>query len=947
MLEDGTSDRVLTFGPFKLSVAKRLLEKNGSPVRLGARAFDILVALIERPGEVVSKQELVSRAWPNITVEEVALRVHIASLRKVLQDGKDGARYIINVPTRGYSFVGVADAERPTESIDQRQGGRENWGHLPRPLARMVGRDNAVRAVSEHLTRHRFVTILGTGGLGKTTVALAVVQEQIDRFGGAVLFLDLSAYEDSSSLINGLASRLGLMVDADDMLATVIRSLTERRILLVLDSCEPLVDSVAALAERIFQEGPQVSILATSREPLRVEGEYIFRLSPLDCPPDRPDVEPIAALGYPAVRLFVERAIASGYAAGNEADALAIGSICRRLDGLPLAIELAAGGVGIHGITATASLLGDRLPLIWPGRRTGQQRHQTLGSLIDWSYQLLDDAERRVFIRLSPFVGPFSLEAAMAVVSDDLLDESLVGRAVGSLVSKSLVSTAPGPTARYRLLDTTRAYAVDRLGRGADRDDVCRRHARFFLSHLSSLRPGAPGLDEFSEALDNVRAALTWSIDRPEDAHLFVRLAAQASSFLLASSRLSECERWCRVALHKLEEGMLGSDVELKLQGALGLSSMFVEGHGEHAHAALSRAAELAAGQKQPRVHLRAIAQLLMYHIRTGAFREMLALAQQAESLSNMSGNSDMLPAAHWMTGISHHFIGHQAAARVHLERALQPQPSVSQGATDIGFDYAERARNALAQVLWLQGFPDQALAVAMQSVSSASKKSEPITHCISLLWTTFIFLWTGDIANASSCRNQLSDLANRYSLKPYEAVIQGITGEILARQGGGDAGIRLLQSSVTSLLADRYELFVPMLSCALAEALLACGDVDGAKATVDRALARISQGGGSLSWPELLRLKALAVEASDNEAAEREYGRAIALAEEQTALSWGLRCATSLARLLVRQGRRDHARETLDAIYGRFREGFDTGDLKSARQLLNDLAKPRNLRLL
>jgi predicted ATPase/DNA-binding winged helix-turn-helix (wHTH) protein len=947
MLEDGTSDRVLTFGPFKLSVGKRLLEKNGSPVRLGARAFDILVALIERPGEVVSKQELVSRTWPNITVEEVALRVHIASLRKVLQDGKDGARYIINVPTRGYSFVGVADAERPTESIDQRQEGRENWSHLPRPLARMVGRDDAVQAVSEHLTRHRFVTILGTGGLGKTTVALAVVQEQIDRFGGAVLFLDLSAYEDSSSLINGLASRLGLMVDADDMLATVIRSLTERRILLVLDSCEPLVDIVAALAERIFQEGPQVSILATSREPLRVEGEYIFRVSPLDCPPDRPDVEPIAALGYPAVRLFIERAIAGGYAAGNEADALAIGSICRRLDGLPLAIELAAGGVGIHGITATASLLGDRLPLIWPGRRTGQQRHQTLGSLIDWSYQLLDEAERRVFIRLSPFVGSFSLEAAMAVVSDDLLDESPVSRAVGSLVSKSLVSTTPGPTARYRLLDTTRAYAIDRLGRGEDRDDVCRRHARFFLSHLSTLRPGDAGLDEFSEALDNVRAALTWSIDRPEDADLFVRLAAQASSFLLASSRLSECERWCRVALHKLEEDMLGSDVELKLQGALGLSSMFVEGHGEHAQAALSRAAELAAGQNQPRVHLRAIAQLLMYHIRTGSFREMLALAQQAESLSNMRGNSDMLPAAHWMTGISHHFIGHQAAARVYLEQALQPQPSVSQGATDIGFDYAERARNALAQVLWLQGFPDQALAVAMQSVSSASKKGEPITHCISLLWTTFIFLWTGDIANASSCRNQLSDLANRYSLKPYEAVIQGITGEILVRQGSGDAGIRILQSSVTSLLADRYELFVPVLSCALAEALLASGDVDEARSTVDRALAGISQGGGALSWPELLRLNALILESSDYDAAEREYRRAIALAEEQTALSWGLRCATSLARLLVRQGRRDHARETLDAIYGRFREGFDTGDLKSARQLLNDLAKPRNLRLL
>lgn len=941
MSDDLANDCGTAFGPFRLFASERLLEEDGVPIQLGARAFDILAVLVERAGELVTKQELMSRVWPNVTVEEGVLRVHITKLRKVLRDGENGARYVINVPMRGYSFVASVNRhQQPGRSSVVANSFSEHARRLPPPLRRMVGRGAAVLAVSDDLSKHRFVTIHGPGGIGKTTVALAIAQKQIALFDGAVCFFDLAAYGDAKTLTGALASRLGLIANSDDMAAALVRSLQNQKILLILDSCELLVDAVAALAERLVQETTQVSILATSREALRVEGEHVFRLPALECPPPGEEVDAHGVLSFPAAQLFVERAVASGYSAAvSDADALVVGDICRRLDGLALAIELAAGGVGIHGVQGTASLLDNRLRMIWPGRRTALQRHQTLSSMIDWSHDLLSEAERAVFARLSVFVGPFDLDAATRIVADDELDDLLVGEALGSLVAKSLVSASVDGDARYRLLDTTRAYAQAKLAESDGQDAISGRHATYFLSYITSLRPDEAGRRGFSEALGNIRSALTWSADRAPEYSVFVKLCAEASQFLLALSHLSECQRWCGEAIRRIDQEMLASETELKLQAALGLSSMFVKGHDEEAYAALARAVELAAGLDQPAKHLRAIAHLLMYHIRTGTFGQMLELARQAERVSASLDKPEMLPAVHWMHGISHHFIGNQSQARVHLENSLQTFGPLNRDAPiDVGFDYTERARTALAQVLWLQGFPDQAILAATDSVRSASAKGEPITQCIALLWTTFVFLWTGDVANAARYKNEVSKLANRYSLKPYEPVITGMTGEILARQGNVDAGIHLLRSSLEWLHFDRYELFTPLLSCSLAEFFLKSGNVDGARALIDQTLSRVAENGGALNRPELLRIKGLILQVTDADAAAEYYHRAIVLADEQTALSWRLRSAMSLAQLLMRQQREKSARDILAATYDRFDEGFATHDLRAAKLLLDTL---------
>src|ERR1700726_751334 len=434
---------VLSFGPFSLFVAARLLKKGDEPIPLGGRALDILIALAERPGEVVTRKDLISTVWPDVTVEEANLRFQIAALRKALGDGRDGARYISNISGRGYCFV--APVKRSgTEQLVPITGiaASERVQRLPPRPARMVGRDDTVRALTEQLQEWRFVSIVGPGGVGKTTVAISVAHALSDGFHDAVFFIDLAALTDAQLVPPAVASALGLMVQTQDPLVGLLAFIGDRKILLVLDSCEHVIGVAAALAERVVSEAPQAHILATSREALRVEGEHVHLLHSLDCPPDDPGLTTMEVLRYPAAQLFMERASASGYdVALSDIDAPIVAQSCRRLDGIALAIELAASRVGSLGIGGTAELLDNRFGLLWQGRRTALPRHETLNAMLDWSYSLLSDREKLVLCRLSVFVAGFTLQAAGSFASETEVDEADATGAVASLVAKSLIST--------------------------------------------------------------------------------------------------------------------------------------------------------------------------------------------------------------------------------------------------------------------------------------------------------------------------------------------------------------------------------------------------------------------------------------------------------------------------------------------------------------------------
>src|ERR1700722_896868 len=515
---DSQPQEMLSFGPFSLCAAERLLRKSGEPIPIGGRALDILIALAERAGQVVTHNELISSVWPDVTVEEGNLRFQMSVLRKALGDGRDGARYVSTVAGRGYCLVAPITrstvARRPTAIVTS-----ERAKKLPPRLTRMVGRDDTVRSLARQLQAWRFVSIVGPGGIGKTTVAVSVAHALVDGFDGAVFFIDLATLTDPQLVATAVASTLGFMVRTQDPLVGLLAFIGDKKMLLVLDKCEHLIGGAETLAERIVSEAPQAHILATSREALRVEGEHVHLLYSLDCPPEDTGLTAVEALQYPAAQLFMERAAASGYGVAlSDIDAPIVARSCRGLDGIALAIELAASRVGSLGIREVADLLDNRFGLLWQGRRPALPRHETLNAMLDWSHSLLSEREKVVLCRLSVFVGGFTLQAAGSVVSETDADEAEVIDAVASLVAKSLISaTVFNESTYYRLLDTTRAYAVAKLAGRGEAARIARRHAIFysrFLEHVEIIQSlfGEHDLSGYAPHIGNVRAALGWAL---------------------------------------------------------------------------------------------------------------------------------------------------------------------------------------------------------------------------------------------------------------------------------------------------------------------------------------------------------------------------------------------------------------------------------------------------
>src|SRR3982075_2227284 len=686
------SQDAICFGPFRLSTTERVLEKEGIPVRLGSRALDILVALVERPAEVVTKKELFARVWPDLVVDEGNLRYHVSALRKALAEGGSGLRYVTNVSGRGYCFVAPISCAASPPALLSNSLAHSPVGLPPSPT-RTVGRNETVELISEELIARRFLTIVGPGGIGKTTVAKAVSRIMLADFDGAVHYVDFGPLGAPSLVPNRVASTVGLPGNFDDPLAALPAFLRDRRILLVFDSCEHLIESIAPLAERIFREAPEVHILATSREPLQVEGEQVHRIHALAFPPDDAPLTAASALTFPAVQLVAERAAADGSGFElNDAEAPIVGKVCRRLDGIALALELAAGRVGVYGIKGIASLLDSPCRLLWRGRRTASSRHQTLSAMLDWSYNLLPESERVLLRRLSVFVGAFSLEAAQFVAAGDILEREQVAEAIAGLVTKSLVVVEANHAGTlYRLLDTTRAYVLAKMIDSGERNTIAQRYAIYYREFLECIEIASltgsksNGATETWRHVSNVRAALEWSFSEQGDKELGTALAAASAPDFLELSLLTECRVWMERAI--TEHGGQGDRREMELQEALAVSLMFIKGNSDEVLGALTTALSLAQALELPYHQMRLSAGHHTFLVRIGDFRGAAAVAEQNVAVAKMTSDPTAMMMADWMLGVSHHLLGDQASARKHCETALKQAPNQNLSLIRSGYD--------------------------------------------------------------------------------------------------------------------------------------------------------------------------------------------------------------------------------------------------------------------
>ena len=562
---------LLRFGPdgrFELQPGERRLLVDGEQAAVGARALDLLIALAARPGHLFTKSELLDRVWPGLVVEEANLQVQISNLRKLL-----GPDLIATVPGRGYRFTASAPA------TDARPAATPHT-NLPAELQPLYGRDDDLALVRGLLAGHRLVSIVGAGGIGKTCLAHAAAHQRLAEHPDGVWLIELAPLADSALLPSTVAQMLGVQLPGrHSTLDELVMLLQPRRLLLLLDNCEHLLEATSLLANALLTRTPHVRLLVTGQEPLRLAGEYQYRLGPLGVPPAEA-TDPRTALGFGAVRLFVERvqALDLRFQLGA-AQTVAVADICRQLDGLALAIELAAARVPLLGVHGVRDRLGERLRVLSGGSRIALRRHQTLRAALDWSHGLLAADERTVFRRLGVFSGGCTAEAAQQVAGDGpapgrsqagptpsgggersdaggtgRLDEWAVLDHLSALVDKSIVVADGHDSPRYRLLESTRAYALEKLAEAGETDALTRRHAAFYAAHFRRVADALLA-DTLTEdmfiatrtvELDNLRAALAWALGERGDTGTALALLAHTGfvSFILPSPE--ECEGWRR-----------------------------------------------------------------------------------------------------------------------------------------------------------------------------------------------------------------------------------------------------------------------------------------------------------------------------------------------------------------------------------------------------------------
>lgn len=917
------------------------------PVRIGGRALDILTVLVEHAGEIVSQDELRSRVWPNTFVEDGNLKVNMAGLRRALGDQPAKPRYISTVIGRGYRFVAPVEVSDLAESITESVPALERTHNLPTATVRIVGRDDAIKSLRHELENTRLVSIVGAGGVGKTTVALAVAEQAIGQMRDGVWFIDLAALTDPSLIASAIATTSGLAAHSANIQTAVIEFLRDRQMLLLLDSCEHVIEPAAAIVDRILAEAVGVRILATSREPLRVRGERVRRLPGLGAPSETMALTAAKAMDFPAVELFVERAVDRLETFTlSDAEAPLVAEICRKLDGVALAIELAATRIDAFGVAGLLARLDDRLRLL-EGHRGNIERHRTLSATIDWSYGVLPLSERVVMRRLAVFAGAFGLGSAIAVATDEHIDRVEVAQCLANLVSKSLISAeVRGSEVEYRQLDSTRAYALQKLAEEGELEQARQRHAVHCLELLGQANndaeklPNADWLSRHGGKVDDIRSALRWAYAGSTEGSLAVKLTVASIPFGKQVSLVEECREAVELALEERFRPHRNTRDDLLLNLTLGATLLHTRGPLVRVKASLTKALGIAEELGDVDLQLECLRGLSEFELWTGDSHSAIAVAEKMRALT-LKGQAAAAGDADAQAGSALSWLGILAAARQRLERIVQRPVGRHLRPDVVRFEFDQRltAQGALATVLWLQGFPDQAVEIARRQLKEAEASNYAVSLCYALLHgSAIIAMYIRDYEEAYRYLELGVQHATRHGLTIWRAMAIGPRNR-LNLYVGRPIDLPAFRETLAEVRDGGFRMRYPNYLTNYGEALARNGDLEGGLAAIDEAIALCRSTGQVVGIPEILRIKGNVIRFGDPTAWERAvdcYLQSIELARDDRALSWELRSSMSLVKLWRTRGGNGAAEEMLRSVHEKFTEGFLTGDLRRARALLD-----------
>ncbi|MGO7180718.1 AAA family ATPase [Rhizobium brockwellii] len=814
-------------------------------------------------------------------------------------------------------------------------------GNLPASMVRLVGRDPIVELIHDAVASKRLISIVGAGGIGKTTVALAVANRARDYSDG-VWFVDLATLQDGSLVSHAINASIGLTVHSGDALAATSRYFRSRKALLVLDNCEHIVGDVAACAERIMSEAQGVRIVVTSREPLRLSGEHVHRLLPLQTPSEDKGTTAVQALEYSAVQLFVERArdrLESFSLRDDEAPL--VGAICRRLDGIALAIELAAMRVDAFGVKGLLRQLDDRFRIL-TGGRVGLQRHRTLAATLDWSYTLLLEDEASMMRALSGFAGAFTAVDASAVSCRSLAETTDI---LTELAAKSLLSIdGNGPDAIYRLLDTTREYCASKLASRAEDDAVHIRHAEHLCELLeeANYRSSQRSAVELGRYLGDLRKAIVWARSNPSLVTTEVRLIAAGAWLWNQLSLTDESRLQITRALEILSATeMRDTQIELTLQLNLAGAVLYTRGVVPEARAAMRRALDIAEARGDADAQLRCLRVVGTYELFSGDHDAGIATLESFLKIAAKL-HPDALPEGETHLAAGEIWTGNLRAARTRLEKLhwdILPEPEDGQ---PLRFLYDNRVNTlvVLAHAQWLTGSPREAISNALKGVELARKANHELSMSIALAWACPVLFWSGLHNECADHVAMLDEIVERHGILTWRPTATFYRGALVAlAEGSRCQGIEIMGNAVDQFREIGQTSRLPHYLGVLAESLSRQGHFSEASVRIDEALELARKQNEQWCLPELLRIRS-AIPAAGVEGACREalLRLSIAKSDEVGALSWKLRSSLELAGLLDIQERTEEARQTLEVALAQLGDRFETRDMVGALELSSQL---------
>lgn len=903
------------FGPFALSQGRGEVRFRGTPLPLDGKGFQILAALIEARGADVPATHLRHRL--KLAGERGAGRLWdaVAALNEVLDMHASGAGQVAYHPATGYSMLTLQPSD----------------GRAP-PV---FGRDDVIWRVAAQARARRMVTIAGPGGMGKTTVAMAVARRIAAAYADGVCHVDLSPLGEGRLLVGAVAAALGVPVPGG--LPDLAAQLRDRHVLIVLDSCEHVVEAAAGLVDAVTAAAARVHVLATSREPLRAAGEWVQRLGPLPLPAADGGTSAAEALGFSGIQLFVERARAAcdGFELCDACVATVV-ETCRRLDGVPLALELAAARVGLLGVDGLAAQVRERMLQLGGRRRDAPQRHRTLESLVGWSYELLSPIEQCVMQRLSVFRGGFTMAAALQVACDADVDPARATEVVLDLVAKSLLARADaGGEPAYRLLDITRAFMAARLAADPEQAAARRRHAQCVRALLAQAEVDWDRMTrpEWRAAYDrwvnDVRAALDWAFADPQTEEFGLELISMSMTLADQTSLMSD---FAQRVEHSLDMMRRLPRQPLLIAARLNtLPAYFGVMHDPQRRSSLQStslgALELAQTAGTAKHQSGPLTALWVDELQLGRYAQALGWSHRMRGLAQASDDPVLGFIARRTEAQSQHFLGHQDVAQRLAEDVL------ADGTIRIPIAYAPSPidprvsmRIVLARVLWLRGRSASASGMVDECLAMAEADT-PTALCQALaLAAVPVALWCGEWPLARQRLERLRAHLQAHPIGYWNPWCDAMDAAHRRRtQAGEPAGLDWDAETASELLRDHLVTFDPGL-------------------LQPATLARARLGEAGWCTPEVLRVHGEALRHGGSPLAASEAAELLqearVLARTQASLAWELRAAMSLADLWRAEGRSAAAHALVLDVRSRYVETGPNPDLASADARLEDLAR-------